>query len=296
MPDHDHQEPVANISDVSPVLAAEWSAGADIVFSQVTKKYGDTLAVKSLDLHIPGGSIVVFVGPSGCGKTTTLKMINRLIEPSSGSITVNEREVHDYKVHQLRRAIGYVIQGGSLFPHMTVARNISTVLRLLNWDKVRIDARVKELLELVGLDAGFVHRYPRELSGGQAQRVGVARALAADPPVMLMDEPFGALDPVTRENLQDEMLRLHARLHKTLVMVSHDIEEALKMGDYLCVFSEQGVVEQFGTPAEVLLTPNNDYVREFVGGKPGRISVREEIRREAAASSPMSGDISEGQL
>lgn len=222
-------------------------------------------AVDRLNLHIDRGEIVVLVGPSGCGKTTTLKMINRLIEPTSGTIRIDGRSVEDVPVHELRRGIGYVIQQIGLFPHRTIRQNIGTVPGLLDWDKAKINERVDELTELVALDPGILDRYPPELSGGQRQRVGVARALAADPPVLLMDEPFGAVDPIVRAHLQDELLALQQRLHKTIALVTHDIDEAIKVGDRVAILSEGGHLEQYGSPAEILREPANPSVADFLG-------------------------------
>ena len=243
-------------------------SGAEIRLENVTKRYGGqkAAAVDGLSLVIPAGEIVMFVGPSGCGKTTSLKMINRLIEPTSGSINIDDRDVRDQSADQLRRNIGYVIQGGSLFPHMTVARNIGIVPKLLGWDTERITARVDELLELVNLDpTRYRDRYPRELSGGQQQRVGVARGLAADPPVLLMDEPFGAVDPITRQRLQDELLSIQRELRKTIVCVAHDIDEAIKLGDRILILKEGAQVAQYDTPEAVLAAPADDFVADFVG-------------------------------
>ena len=233
----------------------------------IAKQYPNgQVAVRELSLDIPEGDVCVLVGPSGCGKTTTLKMINRLIEPTSGRIFVDGRDVTHADPVELRRHIGYVIQQVGLFPHQTIAANIATVPKLLGWPKPRTDARVDELLELVGLDAlDYRDRYPSQLSGGQRQRVGVARALAADPPVLLMDEPFGAIDPVTRVRLQDEFLRLQGEVQKTVVFVTHDIEEAVKMGDRIAILDVGGVLEQYATPAEILGRPASDMVRGFVG-------------------------------
>ncbi|RYU13879.1 ABC transporter ATP-binding protein [Nocardioides iriomotensis] len=243
-------------------------SGVDLELKDVTKKYAgqQTPAVDGLSLHIPAGEIVMFVGPSGCGKTTSLKMINRLIEPTSGTITIDGEDVRSQKVDDLRRHIGYVIQGGSLFPHMTVAQNIALVPGLLGWDKKKADERVDELLDLVSLDAGrYRDRYPRELSGGQQQRVGVARGLAADPPVVLMDEPFGAVDPITRQRLQDELMSIQSELGKTIVCVTHDIDEAIKLGDRICILQEGARVAQYDTPANILAAPADEFVEDFVG-------------------------------
>jgi osmoprotectant transport system ATP-binding protein len=207
----------------------------------------------------------VLVGPSGCGKTTTMKLVNRLIEPTSGRIFLEDRDVTHEDPVLLRRRIGYVIQQVGLFPHRTITENIATVPQLLGWDKDRIRNRTSELLDLVGLDPEFADRYPVQLSGGQQQRVGVARALAVDPPVMLMDEPFGAIDPIARERLQNEFLRLQADLRKTILFVTHDIDEAIKMGDRIAIMKQHGRVEQYATPAEILMAPANEFVEDFVG-------------------------------
>ena len=222
-------------------------------------------AVDDLSLDIYEGEIVVFVGPSGCGKTTTMKMINRIIEPTDGKIILEGDDVTNADPDQLRRRIGYVIQQTGLFPHMTIADNIATVPRLLDWDKERISERVDELMETVGLDHSMRDRYPKELSGGQQQRVGVARAMAADPPVLLMDEPFGAIDPITRERLQDEFLRLQQDIKKTIVFVTHDIDEAIKMGDRIAILQEQSRIAQYDTPETILTDPANQFVEDFVG-------------------------------
>ncbi|WP_157873177.1 ABC transporter ATP-binding protein, partial [Streptomyces neyagawaensis] len=225
--------------------------GAAIELVDLTKHYpgNPRPSVDGVTMRIRAGETVVFVGPSGCGKSTTLKMINRLIEPSSGSVRINGEDVTGLDPVKLRREIGYAIQSSGLFPHMTVAQNIALVPRLAGWSGRRVRARVTEMLELVGLDPGeFRDRYPRRLSGGQQQRVGVARALAADPPVLLMDEPFGAVDPVTRGHLQDELLRLQRELRKTIVFVTHDIDEAIKLGDRIAVLGERSRIAQFDTP------------------------------------------------
>ena len=237
----------------------------------VTKIFpgSDRPAVDDLSLDVGAGEMVCLVGPSGCGKTTTLKMINRLVEPTSGRIEVDGRDVTAVPAPELRRGIGYVIQQVGLFAHRTVAQNIATVPRLLGWDSDRIAARTDELLELVGLDASLAARYPSELSGGQQQRVGVARALAADPPVLLMDEPFGAVDPIVRSRLQDELLHLQERLKKTTVFVTHDIDEAIKLGSRVVVLNVGGVLEQVATPTELLAQPANEFVARFVGGERG---------------------------
>jgi osmoprotectant transport system ATP-binding protein len=238
-----------------------------IRLDSVTKQFPNGhVAVRDLSLSVPEGEVCVLVGPSGCGKTTTLRMINRLIEPTSGRIFLADEDVTHADPVDLRRRMGYVIQQVGLFPHQTIGANIATVPRLLGWDRDRTRARVDELLDLVGLDPQtFRGRYPVQLSGGQRQRVGVARALAADPPVLLMDEPFGAIDPVTRARLQDEFLRLQRELRKTIVFVTHDIDEAVKMGDRIAILEIGGVLAQYDMPSEVLGRPANDFVADFVG-------------------------------
>ncbi len=238
-----------------------------ITLQSVTKLFPGTTspAVDGLTFDVAEGEVVVLVGPSGCGKTTTLKMINRLIEPTGGTITVAGRDVTSLDAHVLRRDIGYVIQQIGLFPHRTIADNIATVPRLLGWDKDRTSSRIDELIELVDLEPGMGDRYPAELSGGQRQRVGVARALAADPPVLLMDEPFGAVDPIVRSRLQDELLDLQARLHKTIVLVTHDIDEAIKLGDRVVILNVGGILEQYAAPYEILANPANDFIEDFLG-------------------------------
>ena len=237
-----------------------------IVFDGVTKRYPDgTVAVDSLSFEAPTGKITVLVGPSGCGKTTSLRMINRMIEPTGGTITLDGRDTARMKESELRRGIGYVIQHAGLFPHRTVLDNVGTVPRLLGWDRARTERRAMELLERVGLDPAFAKRYPAQLSGGQQQRVGVARALAADPPVMLMDEPFSAVDPVVREQLQEEFLRLQDELGKTIVFVTHDIDEAIKLGDQVAVLRVGGRLAQLAEPAYLLSHPVDDFVADFVG-------------------------------
>jgi osmoprotectant transport system ATP-binding protein len=243
-------------------------SGAEIVLEDVVKRYPgqDAAAVDSLSLTVPAGEIVMFVGPSGCGKTTSLKMINRLIEPTSGTIRIDGKDVRDQSPDELRRHVGYVIQGGSLFPHMTVEQNISIVPKLLGWKQSQVQERVGDLLDLVGLDPQrYRGRYPRELSGGQQQRVGVARGLAADPPVILMDEPFGAVDPITRQRLQDELLSIQRELRKTIVCVTHDIDEAIKLGDRILILQEGAKIAQYDVPEVILANPDNDFVADFVG-------------------------------
>ncbi len=246
----------------------------------LSKTYGEVYAVKDISLTVDEGDLVVLIGPSGCGKTTTLKMVNRLIEPSAGKVYIGGDDTTTLDPQTLRRGIGYVIQSIGLFPHMTVKQNIQVVPDLLGWPKAKSAARADELLELIGLEPDrYRDSYPRELSGGQQQRVGVARALAVDPPVLLMDEPFGAVDPLTRERLQDEFLRLQRQLKKTIVMVTHDIDEAIKLGDKICVMNA-GRVEQYDTPETILSEPKTRFVRQFVGSdralkRLSRIPVRE---------------------
>jgi osmoprotectant transport system ATP-binding protein len=253
----------------TPALSGQ---AAEIVFDGVTKIYPGRRepAVDDLSITIPAGEICVLVGPSGGGKTTAMKLVNRLIDLTEGDIRIDGRSVRSLDETDLRRGIGYVIQQIGLFPHMTVAGNIATVPRLLGWDRARTDARVGELLELVGLDPdGDRKRYPAQLSGGQRQRVGLARALAADPPLMLMDEPFGAIDPITRERLQDEFLRLHSEIRKTVIFVTHDIDEAIKMGDRIAILQEGGRLAQYDTPDAILAHPASDFVAQFVGADRG---------------------------
>ena len=261
------------MSDRSPEAAAD----PMIRLVGVGKTYPDgTVAVQDLDLDVPRGEVVVLVGPSGCGKSTTLKMVNRLIEPTTGRILMDGEDITHGDPVALRRRMGYVIQQVGLFPHQTIRANVATVPSLLGWDRRKAQARADELLELVGLDpAQYATRYPHQLSGGQRQRVGVARALAADPPVLLMDEPFGAVDPIVRTRLQDEFLRLQRDLGKTVMMVTHDIDEAVRVGDRVAVFATGGRLAQYDVPARVLGRPADDFVAEFVGASRGlrRLSV-----------------------
>jgi osmoprotectant transport system ATP-binding protein len=242
-----------------------------IRLEHVTKRYPNgRLALEDLDLTIDAGELTVLVGPSGCGKTTTLRLVNRLIEPTSGRVLVADEDIAAKDPVQLRRQIGYVIQQVGLFPHLTIGDNIATVPRLLGWDRRRVRARVEELMDLVGLDRDtYRDRYPHELSGGQQQRVGVARALGADPPVLLMDEPFGALAPVTRTRLQDELLTIQANVRKTIVFVTHDIDEAVKLGDRIAIFGDDHRLQQHATPAELLAQPASEFVVSFIGGDRG---------------------------
>jgi osmoprotectant transport system ATP-binding protein len=243
------------------------SGASSVRYEEATKQYPGTAepAVDRLTLEVPAGEICVLVGPSGCGKTTAMRMVNRTVEISSGDVLIGERSVRDREPAQLRREIGYVIQQVGLFPHRTITENIGAVPQLLGWKKDRIRERSAELLELIGLDPELGDRYPAQLSGGQQQRVGVARALAADPLVMLMDEPFGAIDPINRERLQNEFLRLQAEIRKTVLFVTHDIDEAIKLGDRVAVLREGGRVEQYATPAELLMAPATEFVEDFVG-------------------------------
>jgi len=237
-----------------------------ITFEGVTKRYPDgTVAVDHLDLEVPAGQTMVLVGPSGCGKTTTLRMINRLIEPSSGRILLDGQDIQRSNQSELRRGIGYVIQQSGLFPNRTIEDNIATVPLLIGWKKARARARARELMTLVGLDEQLARRYPYQLSGGQQQRVGVARALAADPPVLLMDEPFSAVDPIVRATLQDELIKLQAELHKTIVLVTHDVEEAIKVGDQVAIFRPHGHIAQVDSPERLLAAPADSYVENFLG-------------------------------
>lgn len=265
----------ATAQDQGPASSDGGAAGSpsavEIRLEGISKVYADgTVGVAELDLTFAAGELTVLVGPSGCGKTTTMKMINRLIEPTTGRILLGGEDVTRVDPEQLRRRIGYVIQSIGLFPHQTVRTNVGTVPRLLGWDRARTRARVDELLTTVGLDpAAHGDRYPAQLSGGQRQRAGVARALAADPPVLLVDEPFSAVDPVVRERLQSEFLRLQQAVRKTIVFVTHDIEEAVRIGDRIAVMSQGGHVEQYATPAELLGRPANRFVADFVGADRG---------------------------
>lgn len=237
----------------------------------VSKQYpgASSPAVGNLSLEVERGEFVTLVGPSGCGKTTTLKMINRIIEPTGGSIEIDGMDAMSVPVHELRRSIGYVIQQIGLFPHRTIAQNIATVPRLIGWEDSRIDDRISDLIDVVGLEAEMLNRYPSELSGGQQQRVGVARALAADPPVLLMDEPFGAVDPIVRGNLQQEFLELQRELGKTVVFVTHDIDEAILLGTRIAILNVGGVLEQYDRPEVILSQPANQFVEDFLGGERG---------------------------
>jgi osmoprotectant transport system ATP-binding protein len=248
------------------------TSAAEIVFDRVTKVYSgsDRPAVDDLSITIPAGEICVVIGPSGGGKTTAMKLVNRLIALTSGDITIDGQSIMSLDPVELRRGIGYVIQQIGLFPHMTIEANVATVPRLVGWDRQRTRDRSHELLELVGLDPDeYAKRYPAQLSGGQRQRVGLARAMAADPPLMLMDEPFGAIDPITRERLQNDFLRLHREVRKTVIFVTHDIDEAIKMGDRICILRQGGVLAQYDTPEAILAHPADEFVADFVGADRG---------------------------
>jgi osmoprotectant transport system ATP-binding protein len=264
-----------NYSDTAhptgPSASPGGAAAAVLAFHEATKVYPGrrTPAVSNLTLEVPAGEICVLIGPSGSGKTTAMQMVNRLISMTSGDVTIDERSIRDLDETELRRGIGYVFQQIGLFPHMTTEDNIGTVPKLLGWPKERIRARAKELLELVGLDPDDdLRRYPAEFSGGQRQRIGVARAMAADQPLMLMDEPFGAVDPIARDRLQDDFLRLHKEVPKTVVFVTHDIDEAIKMGHRIAILRD-GELVQFDTPDNILAEPANDFVADFVGADRG---------------------------
>lgn len=262
---------------------------ASITLESVRKRYPDgTEAVRGLSLEVGAGELMVLIGPSGSGKSTVLRMINRMIEPTGGRVLLGDEDVTRVDPVRLRRRIGYVIQNVGLFPHQTVRANVATVPKLLGWPRDQVRSRVDELLELVGLDPGtFGGRYPHELSGGQRQRIGVARALAADPVVLLMDEPFSAVDPITRTRLQEEFLRLQAEVRKTIVLVTHDLDEAVRLGDRIALLSEGGHLEQYDSPAALLGTPATPFVREFVGADRGiRRLVVTPLRREALEPVP----------
>ncbi|MDQ2894717.1 MAG: ABC transporter ATP-binding protein [Actinomycetota bacterium] len=270
----------------------ERSSAAALEFRNVTKRYpgGDRPVLVDLSFKVPAGEICVLVGPSGCGKTTAMRMVNRMIDITEGDILLDGESVRKRPPAELRRHIGYVIQQIGLFPHLSIGDNIATVPRLLGWDRKRVDARVEELLEMISLPPETRERYPAEVSGGQRQRVGVARALAADPPLMLMDEPFGAIDPITRERLQNEFLRLQQDIRKTIVFVTHDIDEAIKMGDRIAILREGGVLVQFDTPERILAEPADDFVARFVGLDRGlkrlSLSTLSDLSLEAAETLP----------
>ena len=290
--------PASTPQDTIPSNSAQAARTAGIEFSQVTKRYGANTVVDNLTLSIPAGETTVFVGSSGCGKTTTLRMINRMVEPQEGAVTIGGQNIADQDPYKLRRSIGYVMQSGGLLPHRTVLENVMTVPLLNGTPKPQAKERALDLLGTVGLDASLAQRYPAQLSGGQAQRVGVARALAADTSILLMDEPFSAVDPIVRTELQEELLRLQGELHKTIVFVTHDIDEALFLGDNIAVFAPGGKLAQYGAPEEILTNPANDFVESFVSQSVGALlpaDVMRQVRyirreryrrtREAAASS-----------
>jgi osmoprotectant transport system ATP-binding protein len=243
------------------------ASAVTVEFDRVSKTYpgSTTPAIGELTLEVPAGEVCILIGPSGCGKTTAMRLVNRMIDLTSGEIRVDGVSVMDRSPSELRRSMGYAIQQTGLFPHLTVAENVATVPKLLGWESARIKARTAELLELVGLEPEMGKRYPAQLSGGQRQRVGVARALAADPPLLLMDEPFGAIDPITRSRLQEEFRKLQQDLGKTVIFVTHDIDEALKLGDHIAVLKPGGVLAQFATPDELVRSPADEFVEEFVG-------------------------------
>lgn len=290
--------PASTPQDTIPSNSAQAARTAGIEFSQVTKRYGANTVVNNLTLSIPAGETTVFVGSSGCGKTTTLRMINRMVEPQEGTVTIGGQNIADQDPYKLRRSIGYVMQSGGLLPHRTVLENVMTVPLLNGTPKPQAKERALDLLGTVGLDASLAQRYPAQLSGGQAQRVGVARALAADASILLMDEPFSAVDPIVRTELQEELLRLQGELHKTIVFVTHDIDEALFLGDNIAVFAPGGKLAHYGAPEEILTNPANDFVESFVSQSVGALlpaDVMRQVRyirreryrrtREAAASS-----------
>ncbi len=294
--------PASTPQDTIPSNSAQATHAAGIEFSQVTKRYGANTVVNNLTLSIPAGETTVFVGSSGCGKTTTLRMINRMVEPQEGTITIGGQNIADQDPYKLRRSIGYVMQSGGLLPHRTVLENVMTVPLLNGTSKSQAKERALDLLGTVGLDASLAQRYPAQLSGGQAQRVGVARALAADASILLMDEPFSAVDPIVRTELQEELLRLQGELHKTIVFVTHDIDEALFLGDNIAVFAPGGKLAQYGAPEEILTNPANNFVESFVSQSVGALlpaDVMRQVRyirreryrrtREAAASTSRRG-------
>jgi len=271
--------PASTPQDTIPSNSAQAACTAGIEFSQVTKRYGANTVVNNLTLSIPAGETTVFVGSSGCGKTTTLRMINRMVEPQEGTITIGGQNIADQDPYKLRRSIGYVMQSGGLLPHRTVLENVMTVPLLNGTSKSQAKERALDLLGTVGLDASLAQRYPAQLSGGQAQRVGVARALAADASILLMDEPFSAVDPIVRTELQEELLRLQGELHKTIVFVTHDIDEALFLGDNIAVFAPGGKLAQYGAPEEILTNPANDFVESFVSQSVGALLPADVMRQ-----------------
>ena len=271
--------PAPTPQDTIPSNSAQATRTAGIEFSQVTKRYGANTVVNNLTLSIPAGETTVFVGSSGCGKTTTLRMINRMVEPQEGAVTIGGQNIADQDPYKLRRSIGYVMQSGGLLPHRTVLENVMTVPLLNGTSKSQAKERALALLGTVGLDASLAQRYPAQLSGGQAQRVGVARALAVDASILLMDEPFSAVDPIVRTELQEELLRLQGELHKTIVFVTHDIDEALFLGDNIAVFAPGGKLAQYGAPEEILTNPANDFVESFVSQSVGALLPADVMRQ-----------------
>lgn len=271
--------PASTPQETIPSNSAQATHAAGIEFSQVTKRYGANTVVDNLTLSIPAGETTVFVGSSGCGKTTTLRMINRMVEPQEGAVTIGGQNIADQDPYKLRRSIGYVMQSGGLLPHRTVLENVMTVPLLNGTPKPQAKERALDLLGTVGLDASLAQRYPAQLSGGQAQRVGVARALAADASILLMDEPFSAVDPIVRTELQEELLRLQGELHKTIVFVTHDIDEALFLGDNIAVFAPGGKLAQYGAPEEILTNPANDFVESFVSQSVGALLPADVMRQ-----------------
>ena len=271
--------PASTPQETIPSNSAQATRTAGIEFSQVTKRYGANTVVNNLTLSIPAGETTVFVGSSGCGKTTTLRMINRMVEPQEGAVTIGGQNIADQDPYKLRRSIGYVMQSGGLLPHRTVLENVMTVPLLNGTSKSQAKERALDLLGTVGLDASLAQRYPAQLSGGQAQRVGVARALAADASILLMDEPFSAVDPIVRTELQEELLRLQGELHKTIVFVTHDIDEALFLGDNIAVFAPGGKLAQYGAPEEILTNPANDFVESFVSQSVGALLPADVMRQ-----------------
>ena len=271
--------PASTPQETIPSNSAQATHAAGIEFSQVTKRYGANTVVNNLTLSIPAGETTVFVGSSGCGKTTTLRMINRMVEPQEGAVTIGGQNIADQDPYKLRRSIGYVMQSGGLLPHRTVLENVMTVPLLNGTSKSQAKERALDLLGTVGLDASLAQRYPAQLSGGQAQRVGVARALAADASILLMDEPFSAVDPIVRTELQEELLRLQGELHKTIVFVTHDIDEALFLGDNIAVFAPGGKLAQYGAPEEILTNPANDFVESFVSQSVGALLPADVMRQ-----------------
>ena len=271
--------PASTPQETIPSNSAQAARTAGIEFSQVTKRYGANTVVNNLTLSIPAGETTVFVGSSGCGKTTTLRMINRMVEPQEGAVTIGRQDIADQDPYKLRRSIGYVMQSGGLLPHRTVLENVMTVPLLNGTSKSQAKERALDLLGTVGLDASLAQRYPAQLSGGQAQRVGVARALAADASILLMDEPFSAVDPIVRTELQEELLRLQGELHKTIVFVTHDIDEALFLGDNIAVFAPGGKLAQYGAPEEILTNPANDFVESFVSQSVGALLPADVMRQ-----------------